>query len=83
MGLLVKSDPAWEVGAEVSSQLRTHVYIPKQDLVLSGDAEHDPGFMPCYTDIESFRKWKNVFEPTEVVVATEKIHGCVPNNAKL
>lgn len=75
MGLLVKPDPKWKVGEEVSTQLGTHVFVPKEDLALNGNAEQDPGFMPMYTDIESFRKWKDVFEQNEVVVATEKIHG--------
>jgi hypothetical protein len=40
-----------------------------------GQNEKDPGFIPVYTDIEGYRKFKDVLEEGEEVVLTEKIHG--------
>jgi RNA ligase (TIGR02306 family) len=77
MGLLAKPEPTWAVGDVVNEALGTRVYEPASDRNLStgGDNEPDPGFLPCYTDIESIRKWRHVFTPDEEVVVTEKIHG--------
>ncbi len=32
--------------------------------------------MPCYTDIEGLRRWPDMLHDGELVVITEKIHGC-------
>jgi RNA ligase (TIGR02306 family) len=53
------------------------VYEPPVEVSSGGDNEVDPGFLPVYTDIESWRRWQaEVFvDDAEEVVATEKIHG--------
>jgi RNA ligase (TIGR02306 family) len=44
--------------------------------VVNTDDEHDLGYMPTYTDIESIRKWGDgAFGLDEEVVCTEKVHG--------
>lgn len=75
MGLLVPASLGWAVGQRVEAELGTRVYEPPVEMTTGGDNEPDPGFMPTYTDIESFRKWREVFRSDERVVATEKIHG--------
>jgi RNA ligase (TIGR02306 family) len=40
-----------------------------------GEAEKDPGIMPKYTDIESIRRYPDIFLAEEQVIITEKIHG--------
>lgn len=44
-------------------------------MILGNRVVHKKPNVPVY-DIEGFRKYKNVFEPGEPVVITEKIHGC-------
>jgi tRNA-binding EMAP/Myf-like protein len=40
-----------------------------------GQNEKDPGFIPVYTDIEGFRKYRNILQIEEEVILTEKLHG--------
>jgi RNA ligase (TIGR02306 family) len=75
MGLLTEADPTWEVGKVVHEELRITKYEPPEPLQMGGENEKDPGFLPCYTDIEGLRRWPNVLQPGEEVVITEKIHG--------
>lgn len=75
MGLLTKPEPEWKLGDDVRELLRIEVYEPAMNLSTGLDNEPDPGFMPCYTDIESLRKYKHLFTPELQVVATEKVHG--------
>lgn len=77
MGLLCKPEPDWTEGQDVAELLGTKVYEPAVHgaSIIHGDDESDPGFLPTYTDIESLRKFRNVFEADEEVIATEKIHG--------
>jgi RNA ligase (TIGR02306 family) len=46
-------------------------------LSTGGDNERDPGYMPTYTDIEGWPKYRNhgVINEGDEVVLTEKIHG--------
>jgi RNA ligase (TIGR02306 family) len=75
-GMLVPADPAWEIGSDVAPLLGVVKYEePEQVASTSGGAERDPGFMPVY-DVEPYRKWKKVLDPNEMVVVTEKLHGC-------
>jgi tRNA-binding EMAP/Myf-like protein len=43
--------------------------------VTTGPNESDPGFLPVYTDIEGYRKYRDVLIEGEEVIITEKIHG--------
>jgi RNA ligase (TIGR02306 family) len=76
MGLLIKADPSWEVGTNVQELLGIRKYEPPEEGAhTGGENEKDPGFLPCYTDIEGLRKYKHLLVPGEEVVLTEKIHG--------
>lgn len=75
MGLLTKADPAWEVSQNVQTELNIIKYLPPEPLVMGGQNEKDPGFLPVYTDIEGLRKYPDLFQEGETVVITEKIHG--------
>lgn len=72
MGLLIPADPSWVEGQRLEGVLGTRVWEPPEP---AADDERDPGFMPVYTDVQSLRRWRRVFDPDEEVVATEKIHG--------
>ena len=43
----------------------------------AGDAEHEHHHFPPYTNIENWANYPNVFEDDEVVIITEKVHGCL------
>lgn len=82
MGLLTAVQPGMELGQDVREALGIEKYEPevhvgtrKGGTLVGSDAEPDPGFLPEYTDIEGWRRWKTVLEPGEEVVLTEKIHG--------
>lgn len=76
MGLLTTADPDWHVGECVKEKLGILEYSRDIKLLTTGgDNEPDTGYMPCYTDIESVRKYGKKLDPEEDVVATEKIHG--------
>lgn len=78
MGLLTPADPAWAEGQDVREALRIEKYEPPAPagwgFGQSGD-EPDPGFLPCYTDIEGLRRWGGALVEGEPVIITEKIHG--------
>lgn len=76
MGLLIKADPSWEVGASIQDELKIRKYEIPDNMTIGGDNEKDPGVMPVYTDIEGLRKYKHILKPGEQVILTEKIHGC-------
>jgi RNA ligase (TIGR02306 family) len=85
MGLLVPAyilgpgDPYQHVGEDVSSILGIVKYEePEENMVLGGrriGRTPDTRFAPIY-DIDSIRKYWNLFCPGERVIVTEKIHGC-------
>lgn len=75
MGLLVKADPAWEIGQNVQEDLGIIKWEPPE-FVIGGDNEHCPFEFPHYTDIEGYRRWPDLLQDGEEVVITEKIHGC-------
>ena len=66
------------VGTHVADRIGVTKYEDQGDkLSTSGENERDPGYMPTYTDIEGwpkFRKQGVIVEGDEVVI-TEKIHG--------
>lgn len=41
---------------------------------MDGDVEHAPDLLP-WVDIENIQRFPGIFEPGEVVVLTEKLHG--------
>jgi RNA ligase (TIGR02306 family) len=75
MGLLAAADPSWSEGQDVREVLRVTKYEPPEPLVMGGENEKNPGFLPNYTDIDGLRRWPGVLIDGEEVVITEKIHG--------
>ncbi len=75
MGLLVPCDQSLPVDKDMMEELGITKWEPIPELSTGGDCESDPGFMPVYTDIESYRKHKNVLQLGEEVYIYEKIHG--------
>jgi RNA ligase (TIGR02306 family) len=66
------------VGTHVAERLGLTKYEDQGDrLATTGENERDPGFMPVYTDIDGWAKYRNaglINEGDEVVIL-EKIHG--------
>lgn len=58
----------WRLGLEVAGFLPEGTVTG--NLRTRGPSNHPPVY-----DVENFKNYKNVFEPGELVVATEKIHG--------
>ncbi len=75
MGLLVRADPAWEVGQDVAALLGVVKYEPPPRLVMGGDNEPCPFAFPKYTEIENYRRYPDVLREGEEIVVTEKLHG--------
>jgi RNA ligase (TIGR02306 family) len=66
------------IGTHVAERLGITKYETPIDLLATGgDNEPDPGYMPCYTDIEGWPKYRNagIINVGDQVVLTEKIHG--------
>jgi RNA ligase (TIGR02306 family) len=85
MGLLVPSNPEWEVGEDVAERLGVTKYLTpierdeaNPSSALKGShktVRRDPGYMPVF-GLDALRKHGDVLEPGELVVVSEKIHGC-------
>lgn len=65
----------WEVGHNMAAVLGVEKYEPPEPMVMGGENERHPGWLPHYTDIENIRKYHPVLQEGEEVVLTEKIHG--------
>jgi len=76
MGLLVRAPEGSKVGDNVAEQLGIIKYEPREPQYMGGENEKDPGFIPCYTDIENYRRYPHILQPGENVFLTEKLHGC-------
>lgn len=80
MGMLTPAPPDAVIGQNVQELLE----ITKYERPIAGghggpaggDAGEDPGFLPEYTDLESYRRYKTVLQDGELVTLTEKTHGC-------
>jgi hypothetical protein len=74
------------IGTHVAERIGVTKYVDQGDaLSTGGENERDPGFLPCYTDIEGWAKYRNqgILNPGDDVIITEKIHGCVDANTIL
>jgi RNA ligase (TIGR02306 family) len=80
MGMLAPAPAGASLGDNVQELLGITKYETvisgKQGGPMGGDSEPDPGFLPEYTDLESYRRYKTVLQDGEPVVLTEKTHGC-------
>lgn len=86
MGLLIPAKPHWKEGKDVAAELGvTHYEPPEQGgggankgkksyIVPIPKVNGIP--IPEYTEIENWRKYNNAFLDGELVIATEKLHGC-------
>ncbi len=90
-GLLVKARPEFKDGQLVAEELGIQKYVsPSERRLLEHGARvgngrstrkvHDP--MPRY-GLDNAKKYGHVLQTGEVVVITEKIHGCVSPNASI
>jgi RNA ligase (TIGR02306 family) len=77
MGLLAHTQEGWSEGQNVQAELGIEKWEPGVQgfHATNTDDEPDPGFLPVFTDIEGYRRHKNVLQDGEEVVLTEKIHG--------
>lgn len=75
MGLLIKAPEGSKVGDNVAEQLGITKYEPREPQYMGGENEKDPGFIPCYTDIENYRRYSHIIKEGETVHLTEKLHG--------
>lgn len=67
------------VGTDVSQRIGVTKYEDEgEKLSTGGENEPDRGFMPVYTDIEAWPKYRNygIINPGDEVVITLKLHGC-------
>lgn len=79
MGLLVPAPVGAVEGDDVAARLGVTVYVQPDDFT-ANDALRDNGCMPVYSDIESWRRFRDVLRSDEEVVVLEKLHG---QNARL
>jgi RNA ligase (TIGR02306 family) len=63
-------------GTDLKERLGITKYEPPEEFKLGGENESPPGWFPCYTEIESLRKYHHLLNVGERVVMTEKLHGC-------
>jgi len=65
-------------GDDVREAMGITKYEPPVPSSMNGECEAAPkGWVfPVYTDIEGIKRYPNVLIPGEIVVVTEKIHGC-------
>jgi len=75
-GLLVQADQDMRVGENVQERLGITRWEPEERFETGGEVERGPHEIPFYTDIEGLRRYPDVLVPGELVVITEKIHGC-------
>ena len=76
MGLLVPAPPNSKEGDDVADLLGVEHYEPETKLTMDDDnVSAPPGYYPKY-DIDSLRKYTDVFKKGELVGIFEKIHGC-------
>lgn len=75
-GLLLRAPAGAQEGDDMMSALGITRYEPPESLSTGGDNETPPrGHFPVF-DVESLRRYPNIFQPGEPVVVSEKIHGC-------
>lgn len=75
MGMLSKPMTEWVLGQNVQAEMLIEKWEPTTPATMGGDDAKDAGILPVYTDIEGYRRHKNVLADGEEVVITEKIHG--------
>ncbi len=74
-GLVYAAKPHWQEGDDVTDELGIVKWIPPIPVHLAGELAPAPEGWHGYTDIENIKRYPNVLQPGEEVVATEKVHG--------
>ncbi|MCI0693092.1 RNA ligase (ATP) [candidate division KSB1 bacterium] len=74
-GLVYPARPHWKEGDDVTAELGIVKWIPPIPVHLAGELAPAPEGWHGYTDIENIKRYPNVLQPGEEVVATEKVHG--------
>lgn len=69
-------------GMDLTEGLGVTKWEPPLNLNVQNAERPDPLF-DRYTDIENLRNYPNIIQPGELVVMTEKIHGCVNSKTKI
>jgi hypothetical protein len=83
-GLLMKAPEGANVGDDVAEHFGVQHYEPEmRGACTGGEAESAPDRLAHLSryDVDSMRRYAEIFQPGEEVCVTEKIHGCVPFNA--
>jgi RNA ligase (TIGR02306 family) len=75
MGMLIPCDQSLPTNTNMQEALGITKWEPELTFQIQGESEVDNGYLPEYTDIESYRKYKNVLVEGQEVLITEKIHG--------
>lgn len=83
MGLLTRAPEGAKVGDDVAAQLGFTKFEQPEPTTMGGENERDPGFIPCYTDIEGYRRYAHLLTDGEPVVIAEKLHGCFQSTARI
>jgi len=76
-GLLIHAPEGTKEGDDVMELLGITRYVPPLELSASGDSVapcYELAYVPKY-DLENWRKYSDVFVESELIYATEKIHG--------
>lgn len=73
-GLVIKAPDGFPEGADVMEALNIQRYISPIEVTM-GDSIPGPSVTIPKYDLESLRKFKDLIQPGEPVVITEKIHG--------
>lgn len=76
MGLIVKAPEGAMIGDDVADKLGFTKYEEPEPLDPGCENEKDPGFIPCYTDIQGYRRYSHLIRDGESVIIMEKLHGC-------
>ncbi len=79
-GLIIDADPSWNEGKDVAGLLGITKYEPPEPeyqvpTKKTSRKKINPNF-DKYTDIENVKHYQDVFVDGDLVVITEKIHGC-------
>ena len=69
-----RENSSWPLGMDVASFYNITKYEPPIKNI-GGDVETAHPLFPQYTTIENLRNFVDIFDPSEIVVITEKIHG--------
>jgi len=83
MGLLTRAPEGAKIGDDVATQLGFAKYEQPEPTSMGGENERDPGFIPCYTDIQGYRRYSHLLTDGELVVIAEKLHGCFQSTARI